>query len=113
MRNKFEEAVAKQLKRRRKDFSYESLRIPYVLFRNYIPDFIIRLDGGSRQLFIECKGYLRVEDKAKLRAVRKQHPDKDIRLLFDSERNFNRNTKWCTKHGFPHAWGIIPEDWLI
>lgn len=110
MRNDFERNVAKQLKKRKKEFSYESRTIPYVLSRKYVPDFVVVL--SNRILYIECKGYLRVEDKSKLKAVTTQHPEMDLRILFDSERNYNKNAKWCEKNKIPCSWGGIPKEWL-
>ena len=89
-------------------YAYESEKIPYVLARHYIPDFVIQTETGK--IYIECKGYLRAEHKAKMAAVKKIHPEKDIRILF-----YSRNKayiKWADKHGFRWAIGIIPQDWL-
>lgn len=59
---------------------------------------------------MECKGYLRPEDKRKLIAVKKQHPEMDLRLLFYSENK--KNIKWAIKNGFKYAIEKIPKEWF-
>ena|SRR5687767_12325037 len=108
LRNKFESRIEGQLKRAGVAFKYESIKIPYILARHYIPDFIIDTPNGK--IYLECKGYFRPEHKAKMAAVRKQHPELDIRLLFYSKTKANE--KWAIKHGFKHAFHEIPRDWL-
>ena len=43
-------------------------------------------------------------------AVKKQHPDLDIRMVFYSRSK--TNIRWAEKYGFPYAIGKIPEEWL-
>lgn len=107
-RNKFEHKVYRQIRRSRLTFKYESERIPYVLAKHYIPDFVITTPTGK--LYVECKGYLRPEHKAKMAAVRKQHPELDIRIVFYSINK--RYIKWADKIGIKWAIGTIPEEWL-
>lgn len=108
LRNKFETAVFKQLKKAKAVFTYESEKIPYVLARHYIPDFIISTVTGK--VYVEAKGHLRREDKAKLKAVKKQHPELDIRLLF--YRKDKARETWALKNGFRYAIETIPDEWL-
>lgn len=107
-RNKFEERIEDQLIRSKAKYKYEAKKIPYILVRNYIPDFII--DTPTGKLYIECKGYFRPEHKAKMAAVKKQHPELDIRIIFYSVNK--RNEKWAEKYGFRWAYSYIPKDWL-
>ncbi len=107
-RNKFEKKVYDQLKRAKCLFDYESERIPYVLARHYIPDFILKTNTGT--IYIECKGYLRPEDKAKMAAVKRLHPSKDIRILF--YRKVQSQIKWAERNGFRFAINKGPRDWL-
>lgn len=107
-RNRFETKIEGQLKRARAIFKYESERIPYILARHYIPDFIITTITGK--LYVECKGYLRPEDKAKMVAVKKLNPHLDIRIVFYA---FNKKyVAWAVRNGFRYAVGNIPKDWL-
>lgn len=108
LRNKFEKATYKALRRAKVSFEYESVKIPYILARHYIPDFVITTPLGK--IYIETKGHLRREDKAKLVAVKKQNPNMDLRLLFYSPNKIN--SKWATKHGFKFAFTNIPGEWL-
>lgn len=108
VRNKFEKRILTQLKRARVSFTYESEKIPYVLAGHYIPDFIILTSTGK--IYVEAKGYLRPEHKRKLVAVKKQHPNIDLRILFYSSNK--KYIKWAEKTGFKYAIETIPKDWL-
>lgn len=89
-------------------FEYETERIAYILARHYIPDFIIRTPNGK--VYVETKGHLRREDKAKLIAIKRLHPEMDLRILFYASNK--TNGKWATKNGFKYAFSEIPEEWL-
>jgi predicted nuclease of restriction endonuclease-like RecB superfamily len=89
-------------------FKYEGVKIPYVLAGHYLPDFII--EGRFGKIYIETKGYLRPEHKRKMVAVKKQHPEIDLRILFYKEDK--KNGKWAEKKGFRFAFGTIPKSWL-
>ncbi len=108
MRNKFEQKIGRQLKKAKVKFEYEGTRIPYLLARYYIPDFILSTSRGK--VYIECKGYFRPEAKAKMVAVKKLNPQLDIRILFYASNK--TSIKWANKHGFRWAVGEIPTDWL-
>lgn len=110
-RSKFEKTIAKLSD---KKIKYESVKIPYVLEHNYTPDFT--LPNG---ILIEAKGYLRPSDRKKMIAVKKQHPELDIRFLFQrAENTINKiskttYSKWAEKNGFRWASGShIPDEWL-
>lgn len=108
LRNKFEKKIHRQLTKAKIIFTYESMQIPYVLARHYIPDFILYTKTGK--IYVETKGYLRADDKRKLVAVKRQNPSMDIRLVFYDSRL--ANTRWATKNGFKYAVGKIPKEWL-
>ena len=124
VRSGLEARVRKDLDDRGIIYEYETLKLPYIKMccpkckepikkGNYIPDFII----GS--LILECKGRFDSTDRAKHKAVKEAHPDKDIRILFQRDQKLSKASKtmyseWCTKNGI--KWGIgeaLPEDWLI
>jgi hypothetical protein len=110
IRNKFEARINAQLRRAKVEYQYESEYISYVLARRYLPDFPIITKSGKK-IYIETKGHLRREDKAKLIAVKKQHPDIDLRIVFYS---FNSQyVHWAEKHKFIYAIERIPKEWLI
>jgi predicted nuclease of restriction endonuclease-like RecB superfamily len=107
-RNKFETKIYKQLKKSKVPFQYEAEKIPYVLAGHYIPDFIIHTSLGK--IYIEAKGYFRPEAKRKMAAVKRQHPELDIRLIFYSRSK--TNIRFAERYGFKYAIGTIPQEWL-
>ena len=96
-------------------YEYESIKIEWedLTYRTYTPDFI--LNNG---IIIETKGRFLSADRKKHIAIKKQHPDLDIRFVFTNSRNKIQNGakssygQWCDKHGFRYYDRIIPEDWL-
>jgi hypothetical protein len=108
LRNKFETRVHNQLKKAKVLFNYESEKIPYVLARHYVPDFVVFTPNGK--IYIETKGHLRREDKAKLVAIKRQNPGMDLRILFYSKKK--DQISWAQRHGFLFAFETIPEEWL-
>jgi predicted nuclease of restriction endonuclease-like RecB superfamily len=111
-----EKKVHTQLRRARVSFEYEGTSFPYILARRYIPDFTITTKSG-KVIYVEVKGYLRPEDRTKLRAVRAMHPDLDLRILFSRNNKLNTKarmtyTEWADKHGFPWCIGKIPRKWF-
>ena len=91
--------------------TYEQEKIFYSTLASYLPDFAIRR-AGKPVTYIECKGYLRQEDKRKLTNVKRQYPDLDLRIVFQKEP-YIANQKWCKKHGIPWAIAHIPERWFL
>jgi predicted nuclease of restriction endonuclease-like RecB superfamily len=107
-RNKFETKLERQLKRAKVSYAYESESMLYILTRRYYPDFIVHTPRGK--LYIEAKGYLRPEHRSKMVAVKRQHPEKDIRIVFYAPNKKYEN--WAIKHGFRYAFETIPKEWL-
>ncbi len=112
-RSGLEAAVAQQLLEADIVFSYEKLKVPYQIDAKYIPDFL--LDNG---IIVECKGRFTSEDRRKMRLVKQQNPDLDIRFVFSrSSSKINKGSKtsyanWCDKYGFMYADKLIPGEWL-
>lgn len=111
-RSKFEETVAEALGECCPDYEYETLRIPYVVERNYNPDFI--LPNG---IICEAKGYFKSADQRKHKLIKKQQPDKDIRFVFQKASVRVQGSKltcaeWCERYGFLYAEGKVPEEWV-
>lgn len=109
----FERSFAANLKSRKIKFTYETQQIPYILARTYNPDFIMT-DYG---FVIECKGLLDRDSKAKMLAVKKQHPELDIRFVFMRADKRIPGTKqthaqWAERNGFKYAEGVAPEEWF-
>lgn len=114
MRSGFESKVSKMLASKKVKFSYESMTIPYVVERIYKPDFVIE---GS-DFVIETKGYFTSADRSKLLAVKRQNPDKDIRLWFQRDnwttsKKKQKYSDWAEKNGFKwHVGDSFPLKWF-
>ena len=95
---------------------YEKHVIKYIIPESnhkYTPDF--KLPNG---IFIESKGRFMLDDQKKHILIRAQHPDLDIRFVFqNSKAKIRKGSKttyadWCAKHGFMFADKMIPDAWL-
>lgn len=115
-RSGLEEVVDSTLKQRNIDGEYEKHKIKYTVpatDHTYTPDF--RLPNG---IFVETKGRFVVEDRKKHVLIKKQHPELDIRFVFQNSKNKIRKgspttyADWCIKHGFIYADKTIPQEWL-
>lgn len=112
-RSGFERTLAAQMKQANVLFEYEPIKLPYSIDHVYVPDF--RLPNG---VIIEAKGLLDQDTRSKMLAVKRNHPDLDIRFCFMNARNtLNKKSKttygmWADKNGFPWCDGKIPEEWL-
>ena len=99
------------------EFKYEPDKIPYEWRedKNYIPDFL--LPNG---IILEVKGRFMLEDRKKHLFLRDQHPNVDIRFVFDNPyRKLYKGGKmtygdWCDKHGFLYCktGEGIPKEWF-
>lgn len=109
----FERSFEANLRSRGLKFRYESTEVPYVLSRTYHPDF----EMVDHRFFIETKGLLDRDSKAKMVAVKKQNPDLDIRFVFMKADKRIPGTKqthaeWADRNGFPWAESTAPEEWF-
>lgn len=107
-----ERTIDVQLKISGIEYSYETMVIPYTLHGEYNPDFIL-----GNGIIIEVKGLLDRESKRKMMAVKTQHPELDIRFVFQNADKKVPGTKethgrWATRTGWKWAEGRIPEAWL-
>ena len=121
-RNKFEARTEALLKSEGVTFTYETDKIPYVTQHNYIPDFVATKRDGSK-MYIETKGQvggkIGKEMRAKMKAVKKQHPELDIRFVFynahapiTKARNGKTVAQWAESLGFKWAHKEIPYEWI-
>lgn len=113
-RSGLEQDNAAWLKKNKVGFTYETMKIKWVSApHTYTPDFV--LENG---IIVEAKGRFLASDRAKHLAVKKQHPDLDIRFVFsNSNTKLSKGSKttygsWCEKHGFQYADEKIPVDWM-
>ena len=78
-----EQRVADDLDARGVSYGYEVLKLSYTVperATSYRPDF--NLANG---IIIECKGWpFEAKDRVKHLLIKEQHPDLDIRFLFDN-----------------------------
>lgn len=111
-RSKLEESVAQDLENKKVSYMYEWDWINYTVTRKYKPDFLL-----PNQIHVEVKGYFRSADQRKHRAIKKQHPEIDLRFVF---QNVNARVQgsqmtcaeWCNKYNFLYAEGVIPKQWI-
>ena len=112
-RSKLEACVAKKLDLEGHVYMYEPNKIDYKLECNYTPDFV--LQNG---VHLEIKGFFKPSDRRKMLAVINQHPELDIRMVFQRNNPLAKNSKttygsWCEKHGIQWCiWPDIPPEWL-
>lgn len=114
-RSGLEERVSKELAEAGVKYEYETQKIKYRVEedRTYTPDFI--LPNG---IIVETKGRFTTADRKKHLLIQKQHPELDIRFVFQTSRaKLYKGAKstyaqWCEKHGFLYADKSIPEEWL-
>jgi hypothetical protein len=115
-RSGLEESVDALLKQSGIDGQYEQHKVLYTIpisYHEYTPDF--RLPNG---IFIETKGRFVIEDRKKHVLIKQQHPELDIRFVFQNSKNKIRKgspttyADWCKKHGFLYADKTIPQEWL-
>jgi len=113
-RSYFEKEVAEKLQEDGCEFEYEPVegRIKYTQkVSTYTPDFI--LPNG---IIIETKGRLTVHDRTKHKLIRDQHPDLDIRFVFQYDNPIFKGSKtkysmWAEKQGFKWAIRYVPKSW--
>lgn len=115
-RSAFEQTISRQLEQSEVKYEYEKLRIKYKpagTLRSYKPDF--KLDNG---IIVECKGIFSAADRTKHLLVRQQHPEYDIRIVFQnanaklSKKSATTYAMWCQRNGFLYAHKTIPAEWL-
>lgn len=112
----FEYNVSRLLAATSTPFTYEPVELEYVLVKHYTPDFIINRPDGT-DLYVESKGYFDHVSREKMVAVKTQHPDLEIVLLFMDDKLINKKSQfkysdWAAKHGFDYSIGTVPYRWL-
>ena len=114
-RSGLEEQIAKLLQGLGVTYQYESEQVSYTIQHHYCPDFVL-----PNYVYLEAKGYWDPKDRRKILAVKKDNPDLDLRMVFQSPYNkiskSSKTTyaKWCDKHDIPWcAYHSLPIDWLI
>ena len=114
-RSNFEFEVASHAQEEGIAFEYEpkESKIKYspTKVKTYTPDFV--LPNG---IIVETKGRLTVHDRTKHKLIQAQHPDLDIRFVFQYDNPIFKGSKtryseWAEKQGFKWAIRYIPKAW--
>lgn len=117
-KSSFEDKILSELDRDNINYLYEPDKITYYVERLYIPDLLIN------DIYIELKGYLREDDQRKMRAVKAQHPELDIRFVFQNANATIQGAKkrkdgskmtcgqWADRYGFEWSNQRIPKIWI-
>ncbi len=118
-RGSLEPKVMADLEARGISYEYEPFSLKYVFEASYTPDIV--LPNG---VIVEIKGKFDRDDQRKMDLVVKQHPDKDIRIVFQrlktgligsaKRKDGTRMThkEWADRRGIKCAEMKIPEEWL-
>lgn len=97
-------------------FLFEAFTLPYVppqVTKKYTPDFAL-MNG----VVIESKGRWVTEDRRKLKLIKEQFPDLDLRMVFSNpNQRISKLSKttygmYCEKLGIPFAKLHIPPEWI-
>ena len=114
-KSKLEISVAELLDTVGCKYVYEGEQVPYTIQHQYNPDFVL-LNG----VMLETKGYWDSEDRRKIKAVIRDNPHLDIRMVFQapynriSKKSKTTYAQWCDKHNIPWThFHDIPLEWLI
>jgi hypothetical protein len=115
-RSGLEQVICEQLDEQGVEYEYESFKIDYEMpatKHKYTPD--IKLANG---IIVEIKGRLVPADRKKHVLIKKQHPEYDIRFVFQYARapilkgSKTTYAMWAEKNGFLWADKTIPQEWI-
>lgn len=117
-RSDFERKISEQLNEECIEWQYERDKFSYDVparVGTYTTDFTIK--GRDKLIFVETKGKLDLEDRKKLKLIKEQYPDMDLRLLFMRDNKIRKGSKttyskWAEKNGFKYAIKRIPKEWI-
>ena len=117
-RSMSEVVFSEDLRKRKINFDYEiDTFIWQPPKQKYTPDFLITKKNG-KSFYVEYKGRLTNANRRLLLCIKKQHPDLDLRLVFDYPKgkiykgSKTTYAEWAKQHNFKWAEKIIPEEWL-
>ena len=116
LKSGLEEAIHIFLTSKNVDFTYEGMKIVFsqpTKQKKYTPDFPIK-----KSFIIEAKGLFNSKDRKKHRLIKEQHPNLDIRIVFQNPKGKIRKgskttyAMYCDKHDILWAEKEIPKEWL-
>ena len=77
-------------------FDFEPYKVPYTVERKYIPDFVYKTEAGH-DVLIECKGYFRVGDTQKYKAIKRCLVfDELVFLLSDPKKRLRKGAPFLS-----------------
>lgn len=101
-------------------FEYETLKLTYTIpesIHSYKPDFIFP-NKENPQMIIETKGRWMSDDIKKMKLIKEQYPDLDIRMVFTNSKTKIRKgspTSYadkCKQLNIKCADKVIPQEWI-
>ena len=97
-RSKLEQSVAEILDQVGAKYEYETHKVAYTIQHHYNPDFCL-ING----VMLETKGYWDAEDRRKIKAVMRDNPDIDLRMVFQAPFNtghllYSNQTHYTYRH---------------
>ena len=121
LKSGLEEVVYNFLNKQNIKFVYEGIKISFTspeIKKTYTPDFPI-----TNSFIVETKGAFNSADRKKMKLIKKQNPNLDIRFIFsNSKTKIGKKSKttygkWCEMFGFKYhciqsTKKEIPDDWL-
>ena len=119
-RSGLEDTINESLKSAKKLYGYETEKLSYIkpaTNHTYTPDFVLPKKNGGK-LYIETKGRWVKVDREKMDFVFQQHPDIDIRFVFQNPNaklykgSKTTYAQYCDKKGWLWAKKEIPSEWL-
>ncbi len=104
-RSGLEERFDKETKHK---LAFEPYKLPYVVNRHYIPDFVYNRND-NHEVLVECKGFFRVGDTQKYKSIRDCLTKKQelVFLFSNATKKLRKGSKmtlgqWCDKEGFKY-----------
>ena len=84
-RSGLEIAISKELDLNKVKYEFETIKLKYTVpekVHTYTPDFYLK----EKEFFIETKGLFTSADRKKMRFIKEQHPELDIRFIFSNSK---------------------------
>lgn len=115
-RSGLEEKIVGQIEALGGSCQFESFKLAYKVpsrDAHYTPDLL--LPNG---IIIETKGLFQSDDRKKMKLIKEQFPDLDIRFIFSNanakiaKQSKTTYSKWAETNGFPWAHRDVPKEWL-
>ena len=122
LKSGLEEVVYNYLNKVKVNFIYEGMKIVYfqpAIKKTYPPDFPFK----NCNIVIETKGAFNSADRKKMKIIKEQNKNLDIRFIFSNAKNKigkkSKTTygKWCELFGFKYhciqsTKETFPKEWL-